>query len=55
MNRDDERLSITLTVKQWRDIKAVIGELQSGPEVALYDALDTWDLDPVGDTESRQG
>lgn len=42
---DDMRLTMTLTRKQWREIKAAIGELEpTRAVVALWDELDTWDL-----------
>lgn len=46
---DDERISITLTRKQWREIKAALS-VWSDAQGVLWDELDTWDL---GEGETR--
>jgi hypothetical protein len=44
---DDVRISITLTRRQWRAIKAEIGDLWSGANDVLWEELDSRDLEPA--------
>lgn len=37
---DNMRITVTLTRKQWREILAAIGGMESGPQDVLWDALE---------------
>jgi hypothetical protein len=36
----DDRISVTLTRREWHEIKAVLGEMWSGPQDVLWDQLE---------------
>ena len=48
-DRDEELLAVRLTRREWREIKAAVGEMVSGPQDVLWDRLDAMDLGTASD------